>query len=229
MATSLVHRSLAAKPGRFHRASRSGPSEYLANAGADAGIHNCLAVIPINRSPHRDQETNKLSVRPHNYACTLPRPKPLAVDGQIFPSRPPRAEEKISACFAKAFAGGVESGESSASDDTVKLTTPEEAVQRFEHYELVTGEDGKPVELGRGAMVVTYKAFDVDLRCPVALKVISARYLNDESARLRFLRGGRAAAADNSSASFRYDGRECSTGTPSSVCLSEALPENSYR
>ena len=68
-------------------------------------------------------------------------------------------------------------------------------MQRFEHYELVTGEDGKPVELGRGAMGVTYKAFDVDLHCPVTLKVISERYLGDESARLRFLREARAAAS----------------------------------
>ena len=68
-------------------------------------------------------------------------------------------------------------------------------VQRFEHYELVKGEDGKPVELGRGAMGVTYKAFDVDLRCPVTLKVINERYLGDESARLRFLREARAAAS----------------------------------
>src|SRR5271156_3329347 len=44
-------------------------------------------------------------------------------------------------------------------------------------------------------MGVTYKAFDVDLHCPVTLKVISARYLNDESARLRFLREARAAAS----------------------------------
>ena len=95
----------------------------------------------------------------------------------------------------KALAGGVESGESSASEDTVKPTTSEQAVQRFEHYELVTGEDGKPVELGRGAMGVTYKAFDVDLHCPVTLKVISERYLGDESARLRFLREARAAAS----------------------------------
>jgi hypothetical protein len=72
----------------------------------------------------------------------------------------------------KALADVAESGGSSASEDTVKLT-PKQAVQ-FEHYELVTGEDGKPVELGRGAMGVTYKAVDVDLRCPVALKVISA-------------------------------------------------------
>ena len=66
---------------------------------------------------------------------------------------------------------------------------------RFEHYELVKGEDGKPIELGRGAMGVTYKAFDVDLHCPVTLKVISERYLGDESARLRFLREARAAAS----------------------------------
>jgi serine/threonine protein kinase len=93
----------------------------------------------------------------------------------------------------KGLAGGVVSGESSF-EESVK-PTPEQAVQRFEHYELVTGEDGKPVELGRGAMGVTYKAFDVDLRCPVTLKVISEKYLGDESARLRFLREARAAAS----------------------------------
>jgi Protein kinase domain/NACHT domain len=93
----------------------------------------------------------------------------------------------------KALAGGVECDESSASEDTIK-PTPEQAAHRFEHYELVTGEDRKPMELGRGAMGVTYKAVDVDLHCPVALKVISERYLGDEWARLRFLREARGAA-----------------------------------
>ena len=93
----------------------------------------------------------------------------------------------------KGLAGGVESGESSLRE-TVRPTS-DEPPKRFEHYELVTGEDGKPVELGRGAMGVTYKAFDVNLRCPVTLKVISERYLGDESARLRFLREARAAAS----------------------------------
>jgi len=86
----------------------------------------------------------------------------------------------------KGLAGEAESGESSASEDTVERTTLEYAVHRFEHYELVIGEDGKPVELGRGAMGITYKAFDVDLHCPVTLKVISERYLGDEVVRLRF-------------------------------------------
>ena len=59
--------------------------------------------------------------------------------------------------------------------------------RRFEHYEVMLDEDGRPIELGHGAMGITYKALDVDLRCPVTLKVISERYLGDESARLRFL------------------------------------------
>jgi tetratricopeptide (TPR) repeat protein len=93
----------------------------------------------------------------------------------------------------KGLSGGIESGESSTVD-TLELK-PVEPAQRFDHYELVTGEDGKPVELGRGAMGVTYKAFDINLHCAVTLKVISDRYLGDESARLRFIREARAAAS----------------------------------
>ncbi|HSZ80298.1 MAG TPA: serine/threonine-protein kinase, partial [Chthoniobacterales bacterium] len=91
------------------------------------------------------------------------------------------------------LAGEAESGESSP-EYTLKRTW-QDAVQRFDQYELVTGEDGQPLELGRGAMGITYKAFDVDLHYPVTLKVISERYLADESARLRFLREARAAAS----------------------------------
>jgi serine/threonine protein kinase len=96
--------------------------------------------------------------------------------------------------FRKGLAGGVESGESSVSEEAVE-PTPEQPSKRFDHYELVRGEDGKPLELGRGAMGVTYKACDINLRCPVTLKIISERYLGDESARLRFLREARAAAS----------------------------------
>ena len=78
--------------------------------------------------------------------------------------------------------------------DPVKPTR-EDAAQCFEHYELVKSADGTPVELGRGAMGVTYKAFDVDLRCTVTLKVISEKYLGDAPARLRFLREARSAAS----------------------------------
>ena len=67
--------------------------------------------------------------------------------------------------------------------------------RRFDQYEVMLDEAGRRIELGRGVMGVTYKAFDVDLRYPVTLKVISERYLGDESAQLRFLREARAAAS----------------------------------
>ncbi len=80
----------------------------------------------------------------------------------------------------------------------MRLTSPvlraQIEAQSYENYELITNEEGQPVELGRGAMGVTYKAFDVDLHCHVTLKVLSEKYLGDESARLRFLREARAAA-----------------------------------
>ncbi len=92
----------------------------------------------------------------------------------------------------RGLAVDVESGESYGETLTPTL---EQETRRYEHYELVVGADGKPAELGRGAMGVTYKAVDVDLQCAVALKVISEKYLGDESARLRFLREARAAAS----------------------------------
>src|SRR6516225_2936278 len=57
----------------------------------------------------------------------------------------------------KGLAGGIASGASSF-EDSVKLTS-DQPPNRFEHYELVTGEDGKPLELGRGAMGVTYPKY----------------------------------------------------------------------
>jgi protein kinase-like protein len=65
---------------------------------------------------------------------------------------------------------------------------------RFENYELLRRDDGSVFELGRGAMGVTYKAFDTDLHCNVALKVINPSILGSADARERFLREARAAA-----------------------------------
>ena len=100
----------------------------------------------------------------------------------------------LNRAFGAESAATGESSSASESAGTPGDTEGTSQVRRFEHYEVMLDADGRPIELGRGAMGVTYKALDVDLRCPVTLKVISERYLGDESARLRFLREARAAA-----------------------------------
>jgi serine/threonine protein kinase len=65
----------------------------------------------------------------------------------------------------------------------------------YQHYQVLRREDGSLWELGKGAMGITYKAFDTNLRCTVALKVINNTYLSSDIARQRFLREARAAAA----------------------------------
>jgi serine/threonine protein kinase len=56
------------------------------------------------------------------------------------------------------------------------------------------GADGFPVELGAGAMAITYRARDTVLNSEVALKVIDRRVAQNPGARSRFLREARAAA-----------------------------------
>src|SRR4030095_6992532 len=65
---------------------------------------------------------------------------------------------------------------------------------RYAHFEVETGADGFPVELGAGAMAISYRARDTVLNSPVALKVIDRKVAQNPGARSRFLRDARAAA-----------------------------------
>ena len=137
-------------------------------------------------------------------------------DPGITPGSVPREPQTCPVCGTKFFdtadsgfcpvciLRGATSGESAATGepgsvsglaDSPGQTEDVSQARRFEHYEVMLDEYGRPVELGRGAMGVTYKASDTDLRCPVTLKVISERYVGDESAQRRFLREARAAAS----------------------------------
>jgi TolB-like protein/tRNA A-37 threonylcarbamoyl transferase component Bud32/tetratricopeptide (TPR) repeat protein len=65
---------------------------------------------------------------------------------------------------------------------------------RYAHFRVEVGDDGFPVELGAGAMAVTYRATDTVLNSAVALKVIGSTIADNPAARARFLREARAAA-----------------------------------
>src|SRR5215468_8018056 len=67
-------------------------------------------------------------------------------------------------------------------------------ILRYAHFEVETGADGFPVELGAGAMAITYRARDTVLNSLVALKVIDRKIAQNPGARSRFLREARAAA-----------------------------------
>ena len=64
----------------------------------------------------------------------------------------------------------------------------------YAHFEVELDGDGHPVELGAGAMGVTYLARDTTLECTVALKVIDTQRAGNPGTRIRFLREARAAA-----------------------------------
>jgi serine/threonine protein kinase/Flp pilus assembly protein TadD len=65
---------------------------------------------------------------------------------------------------------------------------------KYDHFEVEVGAEGFPVELGAGAMAITYRARDTVLNSTVALKVIDRRVAQNPGARSRFLREARLAA-----------------------------------
>jgi tetratricopeptide (TPR) repeat protein/serine/threonine protein kinase len=70
------------------------------------------------------------------------------------------------------------------------------AAARFGDFEILGTADGRPIELGRGGMGVTYRARQVSMGGrEVALKVINPTLMGDEGIRKRFLREAQIAGA----------------------------------
>jgi len=67
---------------------------------------------------------------------------------------------------------------------------------RFGDFEILAAPDGRPLELGRGGMGVTYRARQISMGGrEVALKVINPNLMGDDGVRKRFLREAQIAGA----------------------------------
>src|SRR6266436_4450389 len=86
------------------------------------------------------------------------------------------------------LSGSREPGES----ETPRRLTP--GPLKYDHFEVEVGADGFPIELGSGAIAITYRARDTVLNSVVALKVIDRKVAQMPGVRSRFLREARAAA-----------------------------------
>ena len=90
-------------------------------------------------------------------------------------------EEKIARIVGQLDASLAKSG-----PKTSAAKTPVAMV--FGDFEILADSSGKPIELGRGGMGVTYRARQISMGRQVALKVIQPEYLSDDNVRRRFLR-----------------------------------------
>ena len=86
------------------------------------------------------------------------------------------------------LSGSQEAGRS----ETPRRLTP--GPLNYDHFEVEVGVDGFPIELGSGAIAITYRARDTVLNSVVALKVIDRKVAKMPGVRSRFLREARAAA-----------------------------------
>src|SRR5438094_3335222 len=76
--------------------------------------------------------------------------------------------------------------------ETPRRLTP--GPMKYDHFAVEVGVDGFPIELGSGAIAITYRARDTVLNSVVALKVIDRKVAKMPGVRSRFLREARAAA-----------------------------------
>src|SRR5215469_13870723 len=165
-------------------------------------IESCPSYSALVAAEGRPEAVNTESGKPVEDPCTKPgslsqEPRTCPVCGTKFFATADSVLCPV--CILRGATGressaAGEPGSVSGSVESPRETEGASQPRRFDQYEAMLDEGGRPIELGRGAMGITYKALDVDLRCPVTLKVINERYLGDESARLRFLREARAAA-----------------------------------
>src|SRR5947209_2123682 len=154
---------------------------------APSGNHsNGTGVIENGIDPTRGSDLNRA------LAFTGMEPEPTvgtcAICGRPLTQVGPKGE--CLRCLADLgfLSGSQEPGRS----ETPRRLTP--GPLKYDHFEVEVGVDGFPIELGSGAIAITYRARDTVLNSVVALKVIDRRVAKMPGVRSRFLREARAAA-----------------------------------
>ena len=169
------------------------------NAGGEGNPNspeNLTPQSPDSSQPHRSEgDAGRLAPESGPVApkSGVSRTKADSASGATEGLPPDRPLPPAAEMLRQASGSSVDSFSGESAD--LSLLVAEQFQRRYAHFEVEIGPDGKPVELGRGAMGITYKASDTTLRRPVALKVISSRLLHNESLKNRFLREARAAAS----------------------------------
>ena len=118
-----------------------------------------------------------------------------SICGRKLPAGRPAASCPV--CLLRLALDPGNSGDRLVNEDSIDDSTlgaSEAGARRFGHYEILIRPDGSLEELGHGAMGITFKAIDLNLRIPVALKVLNLRLFQEELARRRFFREARSAA-----------------------------------
>jgi len=129
--------------------------------------------------------------------ASAPTPAPAgrrcSICGRKLPAGNPAASCPV--CLLRIALDPGASGDRPSENSTESAISAQEAnPRRFAHYEVLTHPDGNLHELGHGAMGITFKAIDLNLRVPVALKVLNLQLFKEELARRRFFREARSAA-----------------------------------
>jgi serine/threonine protein kinase len=126
----------------------------------------------------------------------LPTARTCSICGRKLPAGNPAASCPV--CLLRIALDPGNGGDWPVNDENLAepaIGAPEANPRRFGHYEILTRPDGSLHELGHGAMGITFKAIDLNLRIPVALKVLNLQLFREELARRRFFREARSAAS----------------------------------
>ncbi len=154
---------------------------------APSGNHsNGTGVIENGIDPTRSSDLNRafaftgMEPEPTVGTCAIPG-QPLTQAGQ--------KHERLRRLVSLGFLSDSQQPDKS---ETGRRLTP--GPLKYDHFEVEVGADGFPIELGAGAMAITYRARDTVLNSTVALKVIDRKVAQNPGARSRFLREARTAA-----------------------------------